>query len=90
MVRTELVLLGTGHIKAATIPWLAPCLLFHRRVCGFKDGWGTRTSPQYVFDPDAFNLLALQFLCFEKGKVVSSEGSFELKIRSWMVNDLDG
>lgn len=49
MVRTELVLLGTGHITAATIPWFAPRLLFHRRVCGFKDGWGTRTSPPNMF-----------------------------------------
>lgn len=46
--------------------------------------------PYCVFDPDAFNLLALQFLCFKKGKVVSSEGSSELKIRSWMVKVLDG
>lgn len=84
-VWAALALLGTGHIKAAMIPWqlLACSLLAVAQKCVWVQGWcGTP-----VVDDGAFSLLALHFLCFEKEKVVSSHVCSELKIRSWCVRD---
>lgn len=67
---------------------LSPCLPFPRSVCGARMVWGpVPTSRTFLtLVPSIF--LHLSFVTLKKEKAVSSQGSCEVKIRSWMCKGL--